>query len=249
MVPESGRWNPDTTSMAVLLPAPLGPISPTMACSATANEQSTTACTPPKLLLTPWTSSSAVESDGDTCVLRWRWRRAWSCEAFREPRPLLRQHALGTEPQDGRDQQADDDVAQRRDRRLVDREGGDEPGDLLDRHEDEERSEDRPLAVARPADEHGRVEEKDLDRGPRRRVPRGQPRAQQGATEPGDHPADHERLQLQPDDVPPEGGGGADGLACWAHRSAEGTLAEELHVRVGRGQHESDDDEERQRVR
>ena len=48
--------------MAVLLPAPLGPISPVIWPSAAVNEQALTACTPPKCLLSSWTSSSAVMS-------------------------------------------------------------------------------------------------------------------------------------------------------------------------------------------
>ncbi len=49
-VPASGSLNPEMRSMAVLLPAPLGPISPVTWPSAAVNEQWLTACTPAEVL-------------------------------------------------------------------------------------------------------------------------------------------------------------------------------------------------------
>jgi hypothetical protein len=59
-VPVSGILKPEMRSMAVLLPAPLGPINPVIWPSAALKEHSLTASTPPKCLHRPRTSRSAV---------------------------------------------------------------------------------------------------------------------------------------------------------------------------------------------
>src|SRR5918997_3685275 len=58
-LPAVGRSRPDSKLITVVLPAPLGPISPTISPSSTAKETSSTARTPPKWRLKPSTWSSA----------------------------------------------------------------------------------------------------------------------------------------------------------------------------------------------
>src|SRR5437763_11745675 len=59
--PVSGRRNPLTTSNSVVLPAPLGPMMPTISSSLTSRETSRSACTPPKRTEAPSTSSTGPD--------------------------------------------------------------------------------------------------------------------------------------------------------------------------------------------
>src|SRR5699024_1742357 len=58
-LPASGRSSPDSCASAVVLPAPLGPISPCTLPTSSASERSRVACTPPKLLCRPRASKIA----------------------------------------------------------------------------------------------------------------------------------------------------------------------------------------------
>src|SRR4051794_32813442 len=58
--PVSGRYSRVITLNAVVLPAPFGPISPTISPSPTSNETSSSATIPPKRRVTCFTSSSAI---------------------------------------------------------------------------------------------------------------------------------------------------------------------------------------------
>src|ERR1700692_558419 len=111
-VPASGPRKPEIRSMAVLFPAPLGPISPTMALGMTVRLQSTTACTPPKLLASPRTSSSGAPG---SAIAR-------GSHGHRDHGPLLApeiagsrlgEQALGPEAQHDEDEQATDEAADR----------------------------------------------------------------------------------------------------------------------------------------
>src|SRR5579864_6876794 len=57
--PAVGAMNPVTRLNSVVLPAPFGPISPTISPSRTANETPSTARSPPKVRERPATSSTA----------------------------------------------------------------------------------------------------------------------------------------------------------------------------------------------
>src|SRR5689334_16465533 len=58
--PASGRRKPLMTSNSVVLPAPLGPMMPTISSSLTSSETSRSALMPPKLTEQPSTSSTAL---------------------------------------------------------------------------------------------------------------------------------------------------------------------------------------------
>ena len=60
-------------SMKVVLPAPLGPMSPTMVPSGTSSPTSTSACTPPKLTDTPSALSAAVIDSLAVPAIAERW--------------------------------------------------------------------------------------------------------------------------------------------------------------------------------
>src|SRR5690349_8351748 len=62
--PSSGRRNPLMTSNSVVLPAPLGPMIPTISSSLTSIETSYNARIPPKLTETPSTSSMGFQPRG-----------------------------------------------------------------------------------------------------------------------------------------------------------------------------------------
>ena len=62
MRPLSGRLRPVTALKNVVLPAPLGPISPMMAPRGTTRSTSLSAITPPNFFTTPRTSSSGAPS-------------------------------------------------------------------------------------------------------------------------------------------------------------------------------------------
>ena len=62
MRPRAGCTKPPMASMHVVLPAPLGPISPTTSRSSTAMSTSATAVTPPYTTVNPRTSSSGPGS-------------------------------------------------------------------------------------------------------------------------------------------------------------------------------------------
>src|SRR5439155_2062734 len=61
--PASGRWTPLTQLSSVVLPAPLGPITPSTSPSATSNVTPSSAATPPNRLVTPFSERSAATSD------------------------------------------------------------------------------------------------------------------------------------------------------------------------------------------
>src|SRR3990172_4520414 len=60
--PESGTSAPATTLKIVVFPAPFGPISPTIAPSATSNDAPTTARRPRNDFETSWTTSNVIAS-------------------------------------------------------------------------------------------------------------------------------------------------------------------------------------------
>src|SRR3990172_5201245 len=60
--PESGTSAPATTLKIVVSPAPFGPISPTIAPSATSNDAPTTARRPRNDFETSWTTSNVIAS-------------------------------------------------------------------------------------------------------------------------------------------------------------------------------------------
>src|SRR6201996_3771479 len=57
--PASGRWKPAMAANSVVLPAPLGPIRPTISPAFTVSDAWSTAFRPPKALERPCTSSTA----------------------------------------------------------------------------------------------------------------------------------------------------------------------------------------------
>src|ERR1017187_5154093 len=63
MEPWSGRCSPLITLKSVVLPGPLGPISPVTAPGCADNETPDSAVTPPKRTLTPRTSRAACSGD------------------------------------------------------------------------------------------------------------------------------------------------------------------------------------------
>src|SRR5439155_6111477 len=62
-VPRDGRRRPQITSMSVVLPAPLGPTTPTTVPGRTRSERSSSAGTRPKLHVTSTTSIAAADSN------------------------------------------------------------------------------------------------------------------------------------------------------------------------------------------
>src|SRR5207253_1385536 len=169
--PASGFRNPEIISIAVLLPAPLGPMRPTTVPARTTRVQSTTARTPPKLLARPTTSRRAGSSSGIGGRLG-RSRRG-RLDA-RVARARLRDQALRAESQDEQDQDPDHDVPERGEEVGVPRHVGEEAGRLRDDDHDDERAQDGPTHVRLASDEDRREEDEGLERGPRGGVPRGQ---------------------------------------------------------------------------
>src|SRR3954470_19124585 len=62
MRPDSGLWKPAIAANSVVLPAPLGPISPTISPAPTSSEACSTAFNPPNALERSRTSSMAAAS-------------------------------------------------------------------------------------------------------------------------------------------------------------------------------------------
>src|SRR5436309_4770534 len=62
MWPLDSRRNPEMHSMSVVLPAPLGPMSPTISPSRTSRSTVSRAASPPKRTVTPRQSSTGAES-------------------------------------------------------------------------------------------------------------------------------------------------------------------------------------------
>ncbi len=58
--PRGTATKPHSASIVVVFPAPFGPIRPTILPAPTCNDRSCTACNPPKLTDTSWTSSSGL---------------------------------------------------------------------------------------------------------------------------------------------------------------------------------------------
>src|SRR5215831_7992509 len=99
MVPASGRMVPAIRSSSVVLPEPFGPIRPRISPAETESEKSLTATSPPKVLVSLSTSSSAPTASALPC--------AGSC---REPRrPACQQAAtILDQSADAARQQVDD---------------------------------------------------------------------------------------------------------------------------------------------
>ena len=66
-LPSSSFWKPEMQSIAVLLPEPLGPISPVTLPRSTSNETPSSACTPAYDLRRSLTDNSALIGEPGAC--------------------------------------------------------------------------------------------------------------------------------------------------------------------------------------
>ncbi len=126
MLPEPRRVKPVIRSSRVVLPAPLGPISPTTSPGATSKETSSTATTPPKRTETPRTSSERPRRGNSTGATAASATRGGGCE---DPTPSQVQpskHASSVrrpqrcEPVGGLSEQLDDTDAAEDDQPSID---------------------------------------------------------------------------------------------------------------------------------
>src|SRR5690349_25059666 len=95
--PASGRRNPLTRLNSVVLPAPFGPMSAVIEPRLTSKPALSTACRPPKRFRTPSTTRIGLWGSGVEIELL-----------------LLAEQPLWTERHERHDQEADDDVSERR---------------------------------------------------------------------------------------------------------------------------------------
>src|SRR5262249_27856712 len=192
--PTSVARNPEMRWNSVVLPAPFGPMSPTISPGATSKLTPETACSPPKRLRTPTTSRSAMSGGRATA---------------RPRAPESRVDALGQEQDDADEEQAVDHEVEARPSGT----GEVNPRDLGQRREDEraqEQPEERPRTSHHGADDD--VHRKG-DPEHRIRLEREQVIRVEGAAEPRHERGQDDGVELVPHGVDAQRLGGVLVLA------------------------------------
>src|SRR5712691_1450054 len=227
IVPSLAGSVPASTAMNVDLPAPLGPIRPVILPRSTTSDTPSTACTPSKWRRTSRATSIGRSGSAGTFNLR-------PGEVLRVQVPRLRPHALGAEPQEPEDEEADEDPLERGDQvRRPDVEPAEQARHLLETDGHEQRAQDRADIVAAAADDDGGEQDDRLRVKPRRRRPHAEEADEDCPREPGDRSADDEDRHLEGDRVLAQRRGRELVLAHRAQRAAEwrvhDPLADEPH--------------------
>ena len=237
-VPPSRGTTPVTTSKSVLLPEPLGPISPVTWPGGASIETPSRTVTSPIALHHPASAEPHAASS-----FRQPGRGGAAAPVAQMADLALGQRALGTEHQDQDERHADDEaLQQRRALAVEDPELRDVRGAEEDRLE-QQRAEHRAVHVPAPADDHHRPDDDHLVEREDVRRDQREPERQQRAARRGDRAADgqHDRLDRER-------------VAARARRAAAGSSRASSHHAAELGaahplEHEDDDDDHRRRDR
>src|SRR5487761_1440135 len=259
-VPLSGSLKPDMRSIAVLLPAPFGPMRPVTCPSGALNEHASTAITPPNRFVSPLTSRTGPATGSFTrSVERCRWQAArgggrriraqWSDVGGRlrglvVGESALRQQALWPEAEEENEDQTDESSTQReQDLRMEGvqlaeaRQIRQESRRLLHEEAHDQHAQGHAPDVAAAAHQHSGVQDDHLDRRPGRRIERGQVRGEKRPGEAAQGSAEQVALQLQPVDIPPERSRGTLVLTQRPQSHAEAAARDAGHQEVDQDEH------------
>src|SRR6202011_741684 len=173
-------------------PAPLGPMRPVRWPGRTSIETPSTACIPSKWR---WTSVASRSGAGSVTT------------GLGEGSPLLRDDALGPEPEEAENQGADGDPLEGGDQPGL-AEGGHVAGRLEEPDRDQDRTQDGAEVVAAAADDDRGEEDDRLRVEPAGRGPEGREADQDRTAQAAHHAADDEHRQLLGEEVLAEGRGG-----------------------------------------